>query len=115
MAYLTGQRLADALRMTDAGFADGFLIVEQGTTQKKLRINITGKLAELLGQRAVRKAQYKIEHRQLLMNQDGISLTKAVLRKHFRQGTQGSDCQASRVGRSDQGVLVLRPARLGCG
>jgi integrase len=83
LAYLTGQRPADALRMTDDDIADGFLVVEQGKTQKKLRITITGQLAELLGRIAVRKAQYKILHRNLLMNREGMPLTKAVLRKHF--------------------------------
>lgn len=83
LAYLTGQRPADALRMTEDDIADGFLVVEQGKTQKKLRINITGELAALLGRIAVRKAQYKIIHGQLLMNRDGMPLTPAVLRKHF--------------------------------
>lgn len=83
LAYLTGQRPADALKMTDEDIADGFLIVGQNKTQAKLRITVTGELAELLARIAVRKAQYKIEHCQLLMNKDGKPLTPAVLRKHF--------------------------------
>lgn len=83
LAYLTGQRPADALRMRNENIADGYLLVDQGKTQKKLRISITGQLAELLGKIIVRKAQHKIIHGQLLMNRDGMPLTKAVMRKHF--------------------------------
>ncbi len=83
LAYLTGQRPADALKMTAQNVADGFLEIDQGKTKKKLRISVTGELATLLGKIAVRKAQHKIVHSQLLMNRDGMPLTKAVLRKHF--------------------------------
>lgn len=88
LAYLTGQRPADALRMTDKNIADGFLVIEQGKTQKKLRISITGELAELLGKIVVKKAQHRIVHSQLLMNRDGMPLTKAVLRKHFKEAKE---------------------------
>ncbi|MGZ3235740.1 MAG: tyrosine-type recombinase/integrase [Burkholderiaceae bacterium] len=88
LAYLTGQRPADALRMTDENIKDGFLVIAQGKTKKKLRITITGELATLLGKIAVRKAQYKIEHCNLLMNRDGKPLTKAVLRNHFKKAKQ---------------------------
>ena len=83
LAYLTGQRPADALKMTAQNVADGYLEIDQGKTKKKLRISITGELATLLGKITVRKAQHKIIHNQLLMNRDGMPLTKAVLRKHF--------------------------------
>lgn len=83
LAYLTGQRPADALKMTDDDIADGFLIVGQNKTQVKLRITVTGELADLLARIAIRKSQYKIEHSRLLMNKDGKPLTQAVLRNHF--------------------------------
>lgn len=101
LAYLTGQRPADALKMTERDIADGYLIIGQGKTKKKLRISITGQLAELLGRIAVRKAQYKIVHDQLLMNRDGMPLTKAVLRKHFvaarKMAAEGNPDLAERI------------------
>jgi integrase len=83
LGYLTGQRPADAMKMTSHDIEDGHLIVQQGKTKQKLRIAITGQLAELLGRIVVRKAQYRIECASLLVNTHGKPMTKAVLRKHF--------------------------------
>jgi len=66
-----------------SGSGNGFLIVNQGKTQKKLRISVTGELATVLGRIIVRKAQYKIDNDQLLMNGDGKSFTLPALRSHF--------------------------------
>lgn len=68
LAYLTGQRPSDALRMTEDDIVQGHLIVDQGKTQKKLRIVVTGELAALLQLIAARKAISHVEHRHLLMN-----------------------------------------------
>lgn len=83
LAYLTGQRPADTLKMKGSDIANGYLIVDQGKTQKKLRISVTGELATVLGRIIVRKAQHKIEHDQLLMNRDGKPFTLPALRSHF--------------------------------
>ncbi|HEV2612496.1 MAG TPA: tyrosine-type recombinase/integrase [Noviherbaspirillum sp.] len=83
LAYLTGQRPADTLKMRGSDIANGFLEISQGKTKKRLRISITGALAELLGRIAVRKAQHKIIHDQLLMNRDGKPFTQPALRSHF--------------------------------
>jgi integrase len=84
LAYLTGQRPSDALRMTEDDIVSGFLIVSQGKTHKKLRIVVTGELAALLGRIATRKAQYRVTHRHLLMNRRNAPLTQAVLRRLFK-------------------------------
>lgn len=83
LAYLTGQRPADALKMKGSDIANGHLLIDQGKTQKKLRISVTGELADLLGRIIVRKAQHKIVHDQLLMNRDGKPFTQPALRSHF--------------------------------
>lgn len=83
LAYLTGQRPADTLKMNGSDIANGFLMIDQGKTKKKLRISVTGELAELLGRIVVRKARHKIEHDQLLMNRDGMPFTQPALRNHF--------------------------------
>lgn len=48
LAYLTGQRPADALRFDEKNIRDGMLCIQQGKTGKRLRISIQGKLAEVL-------------------------------------------------------------------
>jgi integrase len=84
LAYLTGQRPSDALRMSEDDIVNGYLVVNQGKTAKKLRIVVSGELAELLDRITVQKSQYTINHRQLLINKRGAPLTPQVLRNLFK-------------------------------
>ena len=84
LAYLTGQRPSDALRMTEDDIVGDHLIVDQGKTHKKLRIVITGELAALLERIAARKSQCQVEHSFLLMNRRNTPLTPGVLRGLFK-------------------------------
>lgn len=90
LAYLTGQRPADTLKMRGSDIANGYLEISQGKTKKRLRISVTGELAELLGRITVRKAQHKIVHDQLLMNRDGKVMTQPALRNHFDRARQAA-------------------------
>jgi integrase len=63
LAYLTGQRPSDALRMTEEDIIDGHLVVVQGKTHKKRRIHLSGHLAALIDRIIDRKREMKIEHR----------------------------------------------------
>lgn len=83
LAYLTGQRPADTLRMTEHDIIDGHLIVTQAKTQQPLRIILAGKLAELVERIRARKATHKIVTGALLTNTNGKRLTAPVLRNHF--------------------------------
>jgi integrase len=83
LAYLTGQRPADALRMTSHDLIDGHLIITQEKTKQPLRIIIRGELAELLERIEARKEAHSIVTAALLTNMHGKRLTAAVLRNHF--------------------------------
>jgi integrase len=83
LAYLTGQRPADALRMTSHDLIDGHLIITQEKTKQPLRIIIRGELAELLERIEARKESHSIVTAALLTNMHGKRLTAAVLRNHF--------------------------------
>lgn len=83
LAYLTGQRPADALKSTEHDIEDGHLLVKQAKTKQKLRIAIVGELEALMKRIRARKDGYKIHHTALLVNTQGKQLTKAVLRNHF--------------------------------
>lgn len=85
LAYLTGQRPADALRMSEHDIVDGYLIVTQAKTKQPLRISIAGKLAELVDRIRARKATHKMVTAGLLTNTNGKRLTQAVLRNHFHE------------------------------
>jgi integrase len=87
-SYLTGQRPGDALKARLHDIESGMLAVDQGKTGKKLRIEITGQLAELIGRIQVRKAAHKTVHAQLLMVRDGKPMTKQILRDHFKKAKE---------------------------
>lgn len=89
-AYLTGQRPADTLKARLDDIEDGMLSVAQGKTGKRLRIAITGQLAELIGRIQVRKAGHKTVHAQLLMSRDGKPVTKQILRTHFAKAKKAA-------------------------
>ena len=48
LALLTGQRPADVLKLTRADIRDGALHLKQNKTGKKLAIEITGELAQVI-------------------------------------------------------------------
>ena len=83
LAYLTGQRPADALKMTEYDVIDGHLIVTQEKTKQPLRIVISGKLADLLARIEARKAVHDVWTAALLVNLHGGRMTAPVLRRHF--------------------------------
>ena len=80
IAYLTGQRPADALAMRASDIKDGALVVQQGKTGKKLRIEITGELVTLLARIEERKQGYKIHTLALICTETGRALTEGALR-----------------------------------
>ena len=83
LAYLTGQRLADALRMTEHDIIEGHLIVTQEKTKQPLRIVISGELDDLVARIKARKETFNIVTAALLVNLHGKRMTPAMLRNHF--------------------------------
>jgi integrase len=90
LAYLTGQRPADALSMTEHDIVEGHLIITQEKTKQPLRIVITGKLKEVIDRIHSRKESHKNVTAALLVNMQGRKLTKAVLRNHFDDAKKGA-------------------------
>jgi integrase len=83
LAYLTGQRPADALNMSEHDIIDGHLIITQEKTKQPLRIVVSGELAALIERIKKRKRTHAIVTSALLVNLQGKRLTSAVLRNHF--------------------------------
>jgi integrase len=90
LAYLTGQRPADALKMTGHDIVDGHLIVTQEKTKQPLRIQIVGQLAGLLERINVRKSGHKVKSAALLVNQNGKRLTAPALRSQFEKAREAA-------------------------
>nr|WP_229256815.1 tyrosine-type recombinase/integrase [Duganella lactea] len=83
LAYLTGQRPADTLKMTARDIVDGHLLITQNKVNKPLRVAIIGKLAELLERIAAKKKARRIVTASLLVNEHGKSMTGPALRYQF--------------------------------
>lgn len=90
LAYLTGQRPADALRMTEHDLIDGHLIITQEKTKQPLRIVVQGKLAALLERIEARKATHKVVTAALLVNEHGRRLTAPALRYQFDRAKEAT-------------------------
>ena len=94
LSYLTGQRPADALGMTEFDIIDGVLIVTQEKTKKPLRITISGELKELIDRIHARKESFSIVTGSLLVNQQGRRLTHPMLRNYFDEARQAAIIEA---------------------
>ena len=79
LAYLTGQRPADALKLTRAHVKDGALEISQNKTKTKLRIEIIGELAMVLARIDKRPAMGLA----LISNEQGQKMTAYMLRYAF--------------------------------
>jgi integrase len=83
LAYLTGQRPSDVLRMQETDVRDGSLELTQAKTGAKLRIGVTGELADLLAKISERKRGHAVRAMRLIVDEDGRPLTAAKLRGRF--------------------------------
>lgn len=90
LAYLTGQRPADTLRMDERDIRDGSLHVRQGKTGKALRIAVEGELATVLERIAARKAPLVVRSTRLVVAEDGQRLGKDALRYRFDKARAAS-------------------------
>ena len=81
LALLTGQRPADVLKLTRADIRDGALHIKQNKTGKKLAIEITGELAQVIERITSRPA--KIKGAWLIQDESGQPLTYWMLRNRF--------------------------------
>lgn len=81
LALCTGQRPADVLKIVVGDIADGKLSIAQNKTGKKLRIEIEGELASVIG-RIMAKPR-DLVNRALLQDPDGQHLTYFALRSRF--------------------------------
>ncbi|PTQ75429.1 site-specific recombinase XerC [Nitrosomonas oligotropha] len=91
MAYLTGQRPADVLKMTDHDIGvDNTLSVTQNKTKARLRISIEGELAILIKRILTRKANHKVRSFSLIVDDKGQRLTACALRGHFDRAREAA-------------------------
>lgn len=90
VAYLTGQRPADVLKMDERDVHDGHLHLRQSKTGAPLRIAIVGKLATVLARIASRKASLVVRATRLIVNEQGQPLTAYALRPRFERARRAA-------------------------
>ncbi|MEX3933340.1 tyrosine-type recombinase/integrase [Paraburkholderia phymatum] len=83
LAYLAGQRPQDTLNYDERDIRDGFLLIDQGKTKKKLRMEVTGELRAVIDRIRARKAAYKVVTTALVVNEKGGRLTLRALQLRF--------------------------------
>jgi len=83
VAYLTGQRPSDVLRMQVNDIRDGALEIRQAKTGAKIRMAVTGELEAVIARIADRKRAYPVHSLRLVVNEHGQPLTLQALQDRF--------------------------------
>ena len=83
LAYLTGQRPADLLKMSELDIQDNSLPIKQQKTGARVRIRIQGELDALIKRIKARKKGHKIWVTALLVQMNGKPMTPMTLRNGF--------------------------------
>lgn len=90
LAYLTGQRPADVLRMAVTDVREGQLQVHQGKTRTRLRIEVVGELAAVIERIMVRKAAHKVYSTRLIVNEYGRPIGTNALARRFQKAREAA-------------------------
>lgn len=91
--YLTGQRIADTLKMDERDIRDDRLAVQQGKTKAKRRIEITGELKVVIDRILDRKSGHKIRTSRLIVMDNGQPMTSSMLRGRFDAAREAAGVQ----------------------
>jgi|TARA_R100001143_G_scaffold60368_1_gene59801 integrase len=109
LAYLTGQRPADVLSMRRDDVVDGHLLVSQGKTSKRLRIQTQsdGKpnsLGILLERIAAGNAEHPSSF--LILNRRGLRVSRAMLRNRWDDARNAAALTADEMGDAELAVRI---------
>lgn len=83
LAYLTGQRPQDVIKMSETDIQDGALLVQQGKTKAKLRIEIKGELKTLIDKILATKKTHKVRTLQLISTETGRPISQQAIAERF--------------------------------
>lgn len=78
ISYLTGQRVADNMKIQLSDIVDGVLWVQQNKTGTRLRVRLTGSIKELVDD--IIQTRGELTHDYLFTNKRGLPLTYDMLR-----------------------------------
>jgi integrase len=86
LAYLTGQRVADVLKMSRTDLREGALWVRQGKTDAPLRIDVVGELAAVVAR--ITSRRYPVTPPRLVVDEQGRPITYNAIRLRWRHVTK---------------------------
>lgn len=106
LAYLTGQRPADVLKMRLTDIHDGLLWLTQGKTRKKLRIAVEGELATLITRINARSHQVTSLH--LIRDEKGNALSHNALDNRFENARARAVKALNEAGKHEAAAAARR-------
>ena len=88
LAYLTGQRPADVLKIAATDLNNGFLLIGQGKTEKRLRLRledagIQSGLSTFIDELLERRALSGVKTSTLITNSSGLRMSQQMLRNRW--------------------------------
>lgn len=83
IAYLTGQRVADTLKIDERDIRDGVIHIRQNKTEAKRRIEMGPELLVVLERISARKSELVVRSTKLIVSLDGQAFTYGMLRYGF--------------------------------
>ena len=113
LAYLTGQRPADVLKTSYTDINNGFLMVGQGKTEKRLRIrlrdgSLATELSEFLDALLDRKSAAGIKTSRLITNHAGLRMSYAMLRNRWDEARDKAAIKAAAEGDSTLAASIRK-------
>jgi len=111
LAYLTGQRPADVLKVATTDLNAGFLVIEQGKTEKKLRLRledagVQSALSTFINDLQERRALAGIKTSRLITNTSGLRMSQQMLRNRWDEAREKAAIKAGADGDSSLAVLI---------
>ncbi|MBK3431440.1 tyrosine-type recombinase/integrase [Pseudomonas fluorescens] len=111
LAYLTGQRPADVLKVATTDLNREFLGVTQGKTDKKLRLQledggVQSALSAFIDDLLERRALNGIKTSRLITNASGLRMSQQMLRNRWDEARDKASTKAAADGDSSLAVLI---------
>lgn len=119
LAYLTGQRPADVLKMDESDLSDDVVRFKQGKTRTKVRVERAGSIPEVLARIRARKAGHKIVTSRLVVNEFGRPIGVNAMSRHWKaaciragiEGLQFRDLRAKAATDTEEETGNIRKAQ----
>ncbi|MBW0236618.1 tyrosine-type recombinase/integrase [Pseudomonas sp. D1HM] len=103
LAYLTGQRPADVLKIAATDLNNGFLLIGQGKTEKRLRLRledagVQSGLSTFLNDLLERRALNGVKCSTLITNSSGLRMSQQMLRNRWDDAREKAAIKAATDG-----------------